>query len=952
MKKFVLLFASIFIFSLNGFSQIVTTNPAFITESSGTIEIIFNADQGTGGLRDYTGTVYAHTGLITCESRNDSDWRYVLSEWGENTEQTRLTPLGNNQWRFVISPSIRDFYGVPAGERVLRLAFVFRSAEPDTQGRFLEGKDLVSGVASDIFIDVFEDGLNVSFALPSGNQSVRINQSLDFIVNTSAEAKIELLINNQVVHTVTQTEQLAHTHTFTRRDDFVVVAQATSGAQIARDTLFVVVPRAAQFDVRPQGVLDGINIINDSTVTFVLYAPRKRNIFVTGDFNNWRQLNDYQMKRDGNYWWHTVTGLDKDRLYRFQYIVDDTIRISDPFAKLVLDPWNDDWINEHHVRFPNIPPYPVGKATGLVATFQINRPQFNWDVPNFQMHPHRNMVIYELLLRDFTVEQSLEAAIARMDYLQYLGITAIKLMPIMEFDGNNSWGYSPNHFFATDKAYGTPEMYKRFINEAHKRGIAVILDIVPNHATGNHPWAMLYWDRERGQTAPDNPFFNVTAPHQWSVFHDFDHSHPKVREHFRRVFQYWTEEFRVDGFRFDLSKGITQGNYQGGFLPGRCPGYGDDSWCQDRIDWLTEYFHAARDVNPNIMFILEHFTHDPEEAELARRGMFLWRNVEPQFRQAAMGWQENSGFGRMVDIPDWRRHWMGYAESHDEERIFFHMRTYGAGNLQTDSIARMRRVPLVMAFATLLPGPKMIWQFGEIGYDVQSGLSGSPIRMQEKPSGFLWFDRCEHRQAAFHASSRILNMRRLHPNAFNYGDWNWQISENDWFMGRRIELRHADLNMIVIGNFMTTANHYGGYANTNPNFPHGGVWHELLTGETRNVADNNRNPIIQLAPGEVRIYTNRPMPIPPMPNIPEPTSVQRPQHRSDVLVYPTLTDGKVQISTNSVIQRVSVFDLHGNLMNVTNNNFTIDLSTLFNGMYFIEIITSEGRTVHRVIKHP
>jgi 1,4-alpha-glucan branching enzyme len=100
-----------------------------------------------------------------------------------------------------------------------------------------------------------------------------------------------------------------------------------------------------------------------------------------------------------------------------------------------------------------------------------------------------------------------------LNYLSRLGINAVELMPIQEFDGNQSWGYNPSFFFAPDKYYGPEDDLRRFIDSCHGRGIAVILDLVLNHATGNCPLAALYWDGVNNQPAPNNPWFNVTATH-------------------------------------------------------------------------------------------------------------------------------------------------------------------------------------------------------------------------------------------------------------------------------------------------------------------------------------------------------------------------------------------------------------------------------------------------------
>ncbi len=929
MKNTVLICLFLSVISISGKSQIVTTNPTFVTEDAGSIEVIFDAALGTAGLKDYTGTVYAHTGVITSESKTDSDWKYVVADWGVNTDKCQLTSMGDNKWQLIITPSIREFYGVPEGETILKLAFVFRSGEPKSGSTtdYLEGK---ADGEKDIFVDVYEQGLNISFAAPDGNQQVEAGESLEFIVNTSITADIALSVNSTTIQTATSSTTLTSEYTFGQTGDYTIIATATADQQTAADTLYVCVPQAATTATRPAGTTDGINITSDSEVTFVLYAPNKENVFLIGDFNNWVQSNTYQLKKDGDYWWYTLENLDADRLYRFQYIVDGTIRISDPYTELVLDQ-QDAWINEKYERYADIPSYPTGKTDGLVATFQINKPEYAWEVTDFEMPSKTNMVIYELLLRDFTQEQSLQAAIDRLDYLENLGITAVELMPVQEFDDNNSWGYNPNHYFAPDKAYGSPEQYKQFIDECHKRGIAVILDVVMNHATGSHPFAKLYWDSQNDCTTDENPWFNVTAPHPYSVYHDFDHSQTIVREHFKRMLQYWINEYRIDGYRLDLSKGLTQtvstestaGNYDA-----------------NRISYLTEYYEAAKEANPDIMFILEHFCNSDEENELASKGMYMWKNVNNAFSQSAMGWQEYSAFSDMYTTP---YNWVGYAESHDEERNFYKAKTWGAGDLTTDSVARLARVPLNIAFATLIPGPKMLWEFGEIGYDVQSGDSDSSIRLEEKPSGFIWYSRYAERRTAYLASAKILNLRKRYPNAFNEGECQLNIALSDWDEGRRIALTHDDLNMVVIGNFKATDE-----AVTNPNFPKTGEWYELLSDESLTVT--NTDMTITLTPGEVRIYTDRKIEdLPGLPDLPDEPSRIETTVLNNNRVYPSITEGPVFITTSGNIVEINVYNLQGARV-LRSTAPTVELAACPAGMYLVEVKTTEGRTMHKIMK--
>jgi hypothetical protein len=277
----------------------------------------------------------------------------------------------------------------------------------------------------------------------------------------------------------------------------------------------------------PSGCLYGINPSGNS-ITFVLHdkdtkGEHRDYAYIIGDFNDWTLSNDEnsRMYRDdaNECWWITVTNLDPDKEYRYQYHVGDrassvsqpdvVIRMSDAFAEKVLDPDNDKWINYHNAIYPEdkmVYPSQEG-ASGTVACVKINRDNFAWTP--FEMKNKDCPVIYEMLFGDFTSTHDVAGAMAKLDYLQTLGVNAVELMPIQEFDGNTSWGYNPNHYFALDKAYGTREQYKQFIDECHKRGIAVIIDVVYNHSTGASPFAKLYWNSTNNKTASNNPYFFV-----------------------------------------------------------------------------------------------------------------------------------------------------------------------------------------------------------------------------------------------------------------------------------------------------------------------------------------------------------------------------------------------------------------------------------------------------------
>jgi 1,4-alpha-glucan branching enzyme len=233
-----------------------------------------------------------------------------------------------------------------------------------------------------------------------------------------------------------------------------------------------------------------------------------------------------------------------------------------------------------------------------------------------------------LLVRDFTEERTYKAVTEKLDYLDSLGINAIELMPVNEFEGNLSWGYNPSYKFAPDKFYGTEDDLRELIDEAHKRGIAIIFDMVLNHHFGRSPLVRMYSSGDFGPPRPDNPWFNVTAKHDFNVGYDFNHESQYTKDYVDRVVAYWVEKYKVDGYRFDLSKGFTQKNTLGN----------TGAWGQydaSRIALLKRMADVIWAQDPETYIILEHFADNNEETELADYGMMLWGNMNHDYRKAA-----------------------------------------------------------------------------------------------------------------------------------------------------------------------------------------------------------------------------------------------------------------------------------------------------------------------------
>ena len=451
--------------------------------------------------------------------------------------------------------------------------------------------------------------------------------------------------------------------------------------------------------------------------------------------------------------------------------------------------------------------------------------------------------------------------------------------------------------------------------------MAVILDMVFNHATGNCPFASLYWNSSLSRPAAGNPWMNETAPHGYNVFNDFNHTSQFTKDYFKRVLQYWITEYKVDGYRLDLTMGFKQDTSN------------DYAYNTTRVGILKEYYDAAKTAKSDVMFILEHWV-SPEEPDLTNYGMYCWKKLNSNYIQAAEGYQTGSDFSGMKADK-----WVSFAESHDEERVFFAAKQWGVGTIASDSLVRISRVPVSMAFNTLIPGPKMIWEFAELGYDKSitsnstSAYTGTK-NTDAKPSYLALAKTSAPRKAAYEACCKIINLRKSYSNAFHYGYCTLNAAESDWTAGRRIALTHADLNMIVLGNFNTAT------ITANPAFQNTGTWYNLLTGEALNVS--NTNMTISMQPGQLLIYTDR------IVNLPN--AVNAPMTDAECTVFPTVTVSKVYITSPTAIKNAKIFNLQGAQLKSVINSNEIDFSTFNNGLYIMEVNTCSGRSIHKIVK--
>jgi len=917
-RVFFLLALSLITFS--SIAQVVVLDPPEVA-SQDSVRIVFDASEGDAGLRGYTNDVWAHTGVHT----NLGNWRYVVAEWGENVDKVKLTSIGDNLWELNIEPSIREFYGVPEDEIITHLAFVFRNNGGSRTGRDVGGGDIFISLTSiDIELSLpvkrwflAEEGERIAIEASGSNcDSIKLYHDGDLVTEVAGEyLYLEIEAQPGGKHEV---EVVASDSSYSASDSF---------SYAVRETF-----------VLPDGVKDGINYIDDNTVILVFYAPEKDSVNVTGDFNNWEAGPGSLMKNtpDGNRFWIQIENLEAGKEYLFQYLVDGHLQIADPYTEKTSD-YNDQFIKEE--TYPNLAMFPSNETIHATSILQTAQEHYEWKIKNFERPDQTNLVIYELLIRDFVEAHDYKTLIDTLNYLDNLGITAVELMPPSEFEGNVSWGYNPSFYFAPDKFYGPKDTFKAFIDACHERGIAVIIDMVLNHAYGRCPLVRLYWDDANNRPAENNPWFNVVSPNSvYSWGHDFNHESEETKAFVDSVNRFWLREYNVDGFRFDFTKGFTNTPGDGG------------SHDPARISILKRMADRIWEVEDDAYIILEHFAPQDEEIELADYGMMIWGNVNHSYRRVGSGnfleWETNFGWGVYRERGFNDPHLVTYMESHDEERLIYEFLENGKDLNPdyhiTDLPIALARAELCANFFIPIPGPKMIWMFGELGYDYSINYNG---RIGRKPIRWDYLEN-ENRERLYKVYSALNKLKSEH-EVFKTNRFGHTLGGSI----RKIRLVGDDMHVVVVGNF-------GIYANSgSPEFTHSGWWYEYWTSDS--VYVENKDTLINFQPGEYRFYTDIKLDPPDITTGIDNLIVKK-SSDMDLLIYPNPVTNRLSVANTSGVYEnaeIRILDISGRMVKTRKIPYwaagqaeffnTIELT---NGVYFVRVISDKGVATSRFIK--
>jgi 1,4-alpha-glucan branching enzyme len=588
----------------------------------------------------------------------------------------------------------------------------------------------------------------------------------------------------------------------------------------------------------PAGAVDGVTFINNGTsVIFNLYAPGKNTVSVSGDFNNWAALAMNETP-DGTRFWVQVDNITPTTEYAYQYLIDGSIKVADPYTEKVLDPANDKFIPA--TVYPNLKAYPTGQ-TGIVSTFQASPTPYTWKVTNFVRPAPKNLVVYELLVRDFVATHSYQTLIDTLNYVANLGVNAIELLPVNEFEGNDSWGYNSNFMFALDKYYGPKNVYKAFIDACHAKGIAVIQDIVLEDQFGSSPLVQMYAS-SNGAPAANNPWLAPTTTHPDGVGYQMNHQQAATQYFTENVMKYWMQEYHIDGYRFDEAKGYTQ-----------VVSTDEGTWANydaSRVALWTKYNAYMKSLDPNFYVILEMFSANSEQTIYANLGMMVWTNLSSPSSQATMGYSTNPSWdlsGLFYDNYSFTAPYglVAYWESHDQERSMFDNETYGnsTGSYTTKDIpTALKREEMASAFLMSSPGPKMIWQFEELGYDISINQYG---RTGDKP--ILWnYNTDPNRRHLYNTYAKMINMKIKNP-VFATTKFSYSLFGSV----KTVQLLDPTNNVEIIGNFDVVP------VTTVVTFPSTGTWYDNISGTNLNVT--NVSVTMTVAPGEYHVYSSTPL---------------------------------------------------------------------------------------------
>ena len=943
------------LFTCFSFGQITTSPSTVLADQAATIT--FNKT-GTG-LAAYTGIIYAYIGVTVNGVRFQNIKGSPVFTSPLHPQMTQVT---SSTYSLSITPDLYTYFGVATTNSITEICVVFRSADAASQ-------------TIDYFVPV--GAFQYTLSAPLLNSSNIITSGTNVAItasNTNGTATYELFVNGSTTATNTQT-----TASYSYTDTSVTinknyVLKITQGITSFFAKFSVVINGTPVVSAAlPAGMVDGINYnTSDPTkATLVLNVPLKSFVYVAGSFNNWQPTSAYAMKKDNTSgstkFWLELTGLTPGQYYAYQYWVCDVVNLpvgspaivktADPYSKLVLSPFDDPEIVTLGV-YPGLPVYStIAPGQDREVTVLQTGPSAWWNytwsaaTTNFVKPKKKDLTIYEVLVRDFDSRRTYQDLIDKIDYFKNLKINAIQLMPVMEFEGNLSWGYNSVYHLAADKRYGPPAKFKEFIDLCHQNGIAVILDIALNHVFGRSPLERMWmldtdndgWANGTGfRTSTENPYINQTATHAYGVGSDINHFRTTgpggdvITPYVAATIKTWIQDYKIDGFRWDLTKGFTNSCASGDET---CT----NSYLADRVGKLKQYADIQWSFDPNCLVIFEHLgnggsaTEETEWANYLRsgdtKGIMQWRKMTDPYANLLKG-----SFADLSGVADaTTNRFVGYAESHDEERVVYKALNE-AGQTQGNLFKVHQRLGAMAAVHLLVPGPKMIWHFGELGWDrslwtCNAGnvsFSNPDCKLDTKPQP-QWTENWltdANRSAIYNAWAKMIELKKTE-DVFENGQFAFNLATTG---SPRLDVWTSTTQTAALSYVFVRTNFSDNTLNTGAGFPFTGTWYNLMDNSTINVTDTNMN--ISIETGGYRVYGNKQATL----------SSNQFNQTNSLNLFPNPTSGLFTI--NGQVSKVEVYTITGQIVksfeSIPSENYQFDINELSNGVYLVKAIDSNN----------
>jgi 1,4-alpha-glucan branching enzyme len=531
----------------------------------------------------------------------------------------------------------------------------------------------------------------------------------------------------------------------------------------------------------------------ESGAVFRVWAPGASAAAVAGDFNGW-SLSAHALARNRGYWEGFVPGARAGQEYKFAFDGGALWR-TDPRSRAVTSSVGNSKIVQ-----------PRGFAWGDAG----------WETPYFE-----EMVVYELHVGSFSGEgdggtnypgRFRDLAGAHLDHLAELGVNVIELMPLGEFAGDISWGYNPAFLFAPESAYGSPDDLRALVDRCHRRGLAVILDVVFNHMgpsdlAGN----LLEYDGD------EIYFYPSGSPWRESPWGPrLDYGRLEVRELVRDCIRHWLTEYHLDGLRLDGTDFVKVNG---------------DGW-----ELLKDIALAVDSVSPKAIVIAEQLPNDPAVSRPIEEGGAgadsQWNDLfhdslREAVRAAAFG-DPNlgavaAGINHFALGAGYRA--LNYIESHDEAAVHGRI-PVEADRSDPDGPWAQGRARVAAALVLFSAGIPMLLQGQEL--------------LESRPFGDQREHRVDWRKKAqnagfFRFMKDAVRLRRTQPALRADGAQNlYHVNDADNVLAlQRWTAAGNDLVVVV-----SLANReFGGYR---LGFPLAGTWHEILNGDAAIYGGENR----------------------------------------------------------------------------------------------------------------